>query len=437
MLGRGDADHHFHRMAESKKHHYVPQWLLRRFAADAAGGFVWVYDKTSDRTYRSSILNAGSQNHFNVIEKDGARWNFEDIFLDVDGRSAALATRIVESGSVEWLTTADREVLFDLFATQMVRTQFWRSTPRHLVGRLREVTRGMGHEPDADPAMAMPDETALRLGAVKAFAERDRFIAPMRRLRPALFAAGADRRLILSDHPVMRANAYAQGEAGLSSHGIMLLLPLTPELAVALVCPTIFARYESIDDPAFTAAQRASMRPYRDGFRAGTPIAIHDVEIERWNSLQTSTSARYLYASAESGFNGVREALDARPELRSVETLVSFGEPGVGPPRRPRMPMGLQLAVYGEADTCVISLEEVDRAGEGVTARTRDLALLGLVAEDAGNVRVELYENGQPTVSLSGVEFESFGHAGSGWFRAVHRDPALRQLALKLGPSLE
>jgi hypothetical protein len=127
-----------------------------------------VLDKQTDRSFRTSILNAGSENDFNTISLGASKWNFEDLFQEVDTRSALLIAEILSRKSLAWLSEDDRLALADLFATQMLRTHFSRTTRRtsliasgdHTAARLRS---------DQNPTMATPPDAALRLGAVRTF----------------------------------------------------------------------------------------------------------------------------------------------------------------------------------------------------------------------------------------------------------------------------
>jgi hypothetical protein len=115
-----------------------------------------VLDKQTDRSFRTSILNAGSENDFNTISLGASKWNFEDLFQEVDTRSALLIAEILSRKSLAWLSEDDRLALADLFATQMLRTHFSRTTRAHLADRLREITRQLGYDPDQNPTMATP-----------------------------------------------------------------------------------------------------------------------------------------------------------------------------------------------------------------------------------------------------------------------------------------
>lgn len=411
----------------SKKHHYVTQAQLRHFAADAERRFLFVFGKRADRSFRTSILNAGSQNDFNTVSVGDSKWNFESLFQEVDARSARLVAEIVSRRSLAWLTVDDRIALADLIATQLLRTHFSRTTPKRLAEQLREITRQLGYDPDDDPHMAMPSDAALRLGAVKAFLKRDGHAAVLLRLVPALYAIRGKRRFIISDHPIGRTNAFPYGDNGLASPGVLVVLPISPELTLALHCPTIVQRYELAGQADIEPDRKARMLRYRDGLRSGEPIEVDDDMVLYLNGLQVGQSARYLYSHADD-FDFARKILKRRPDRRVVESHVELGEMGRPPPRRREMPSGMHLVIFGPADHCMLAIDELDAGGEGLTARTRNLDLLAQVAADTRMLRAELYVDGQIRRGMAQAMVERFGKPDEGWFRVVHRDHALRAL---------
>jgi len=415
----------------SKKHHFVPQAQLRHFAADADQHFLFVFDKRTDRSFRTSILNAGSENDFNTVSFGATKWNFEDLFRDVDARSARLVAEIAARRSLTWLTPDDRVALADLFATQLLRTHFSRTTPKRMAEHLRKMVSQVGYDPNEDPGMAMPSDAALRLGAVQAFLGRVGHTVALLHLVPALCASGGERRFVISDHPVSLTNAFPYGDRGLMSHGILATLPVSPELTVALHCPTIVQRYEMCAELDLDPDRKARIVRYRDGLRSGEPIAMDDDVVLSLNRHQVAQSARYLYASADN-FAFAREFLKQDATFRAVGTHVRLGEMGRAPPPRAAMPAGMHLVVFGQADHCMLAIEEIDEAGEGLTARTRQVDLLAQVAADTGMLRTELYVNGQVRRGMGNVMVERFGELADGWFRVVHRDPALRALSVRL-----
>lgn len=416
----------------SKKHHFVPQAQLRHFASDADRKSIWVYDKGRDRSWVSSLLNAGSENDFNTVELKSGKWNFEDIFQDVDGRSAKLVSEIVSRRALSWITPDDHTAMINLFTTQMLRTKLARLTPKSMALQMREIMRDIGVDPDADPSMATPTEASIRMGAVRSFLERDRLARSMVRLIPALFAPGEGQRFIISDDPVIVRNAFSYGAQGLESHGIMVFLPIAADLDLALLCPTILSRYEAVEQAQMEPEMRARMLRYREGFQAGTPVTIEPAELEGWNQCQVSGSASQLYATTDAEFDAARMLLTDKPELRNVETRMSMGKMGQGPPPKPGLPPGLQLIIKGTFDHAILPIAEIDKAGEGLTARTTRIDLLELIAADRHELRAELYEDGRARRGMGRAMVERFGEPADGWFRVVHMDEDLRNLARQI-----
>jgi hypothetical protein len=56
-----------------------------------------VFAKDTDRSFRTSLLNACSENDFNTVSVGDGKWNFEDLFREVDARSARLVAEAVTS----------------------------------------------------------------------------------------------------------------------------------------------------------------------------------------------------------------------------------------------------------------------------------------------------------------------------------------------------
>jgi Protein of unknown function (DUF4238) len=416
---------------ESMKHHFVPQARLKQFSIGAKNKQVWVFDKQTDRAFESSILNAGSENHFNTVTFEDGRWNFEYLFEEIDSASASLIREIIEKQSLSGLESRKLEVLFDLFVSQLLRTHFARSTPLFLAKSIREIVSSLGFDPDSDPDWSLPSEASLRLEAVRSFLRREEQRASIARLIPALFSAKAGSRFVISDHPVAVTNQFPYGDLGLSSHGIIMLLPITPAFALALVCPTIIARYEAIDRLPEYSDRRARTEKYRSGFRSGNPICISASELESWNCHQVAKSKRFLYAATDD-FDFAKQILQANPSLRNVETHVWVGEMGQGLPNRRGMPAGLWLVIEGNSDHCMMPIVEIDKTGEGLTAKTKETSLLEMVSKDTSDLRAELYEDGDNRQLIGAAIIERFGDPIEGWFRVVHRDPSLRSLARQI-----
>ncbi|MEE9454163.1 MAG: DUF4238 domain-containing protein [Paracoccaceae bacterium] len=413
---------------ESKVHHFVTQAQLRHFASDNRQKFVMQFDKETSRSYACSIAkNAGSQQHFNTVVTANGRKNFEHIFEDVDRKSAKLVKDIIANNSVAWLQDEDHDALVNFLSLQLIRTPLVRATHKHLAAKIRGIARQCGYNPDEDSSMSMPSDAQLKLNTEQRFDKIESYATLLRRLQPALYRCDENERFLLSDHPIVITNQFPYGDTGLASHGILVTIPITPALMIAMHCPTIVRRYEQLDEIDLNPR----MDRYRKGLRSGTPISIDDKMVRSLNQHQVVQSERFLY-SAEDNFDFVRGLLKNHTEFRTNETLITMGELGQGLPARMNMPKGAHLVVIGGHDHCMLQLEEIDESGEGITARTQQIDLLSQIATDPNELRVELYQDQRVSNMMAQVTFERLGVLAQGWFRVVPRDKEMRSLFAQL-----
>lgn len=411
----------------SKKHHYVPQAQLRHFSKDRKHNHLYVFDKHTDKSFGSSIKNVGSENHFNTLMFDDSKWNFEDLFQRVDTRSAKIIAQILEHKSLAWMSSEDREALADFVTVQLLRTHFTRTEPKAIASALREMMTQTGYNPEDDPTMAMPSDNLFRMGAVTSFLQRDDSRNLLLKLTPALYSNETKVPFIISDHPVIRSNAFPYGDHGLASPGILVYVPISPIFTVIMHCPTIIARYEAIDKMDLEPAKMARERAYRDGLRSGEPILVDEAKVSYLNESQIAESTQYVYSSIDE-FDQARQLLKLRPELRHIDVHFEIGELGMAPDKRPRMPKGWQLVITGTADHCMIAIDEIDKQGEGITAKTSDISLIKKVASDSGEIIAGLFIDGQQRRHMGKAMIEIIDENDAIWFRVVHRDPSLRDL---------
>ena len=379
---------------------------------------IHVFDKKTGASFTSSILNAGSENDFNTIVEDGGRLNFEAMFDEVDAAGAAIVAQIVERRSLSWMREEQVMALADLGAVQLLRTKLTRETLGVLAEEMRELLSKFGADLD-DPLLAPPTEANAKRGTIQAFlkraGQRDSFL----RLMPGLVEPAGSTRFLISDHPVVFSNPFPYGDHALRAQGILVHLPLKPTLLLTWHCPTIVARFDHL--LSTDGEGDAALRAYGRGLLSGEPTAISDEEVERYNAAQLAQSRRFLFSHAPD-FD--RLEVNSGPGQR--EALVHLGRMGEGRPPRPRMPAGWNLVVHGPRDHCLLHLEEVGEGGEGITARTANLALLDAVAGDARLDYVELYDGPRQRRHLGQVKLEKLADRGPGWFRAVHFDESLR-----------
>lgn len=105
-------------MAPSKKHHYVPQLLLRRFATEEEQ--IVTVRLPGGTRFTASVLDTGSENKFHTVSRNKANPQvLEEAFGELEGAAAPVLRRI-ESGG--WpLSLDDRITLGAFVALQALR----------------------------------------------------------------------------------------------------------------------------------------------------------------------------------------------------------------------------------------------------------------------------------------------------------------------------
>ena len=129
-------------MAESKKHHYTPNFILKRFA-DQASRTLWVWDKQRHtcrpvRGGRNERYNAFLENHYNTVFGAGvADRSIEKFLENVESRAAPVIGMIVDftrCGLLPILNVREKECLCQFLWAQHLRSPHlraqWAEHPR-------------------------------------------------------------------------------------------------------------------------------------------------------------------------------------------------------------------------------------------------------------------------------------------------------------------
>ena len=170
----------------SKKHHYVPQSILRRFSSDQARTWIHVFDKTQMKSFLSSILNAGCENHFNTVEVEGQTVSFEGLFQTNDDQLAQLLDRIASNRSLVDLTQEARLALSEVVAAQIVRTKMARTTMRSIAEQLLDGLRGVGIDPGEVDRLSIPTDQEVKRAALASFLDLQPIVDAIQEKRPIL-----------------------------------------------------------------------------------------------------------------------------------------------------------------------------------------------------------------------------------------------------------
>ena len=86
----------------TKNQHYVPQFLLRRFADENER--VHVYDKHARKSFVSATRNVASENCFYDLKEGNTEIALEPVMTEIENAALAALNSIADSGSIAKLT---------------------------------------------------------------------------------------------------------------------------------------------------------------------------------------------------------------------------------------------------------------------------------------------------------------------------------------------
>lgn len=218
---------------EPKKHHYVPRSILRHFSIGGERRSVFVFDKTSQRSFPSPIPDAGAEKNFYRVDLDGRNINFEPFFDSLDHRLATLVAKIVNVSSLAALSAAERYDLAVVTACQLLRTKLQRTSPIEISRQFSQRLQDEGLEAPTELT-----ESASRFASFKRLLELEP-LADLLASKDLLLIISHETKFWTSDNPVVLHNSFSYGRCGLAAPGVEIYHPLAAHLCLSFLCPSI------------------------------------------------------------------------------------------------------------------------------------------------------------------------------------------------------
>lgn len=311
-------------MTTAKIQHYVPQFLLRNFS-NGKKDQVWVYDKSSNRSFPSHTKNIASENRFYDFEFAGQSQSIEPWLSALESDAKSVIDIIINSDSLATLTKQNRKILSDFLAIQFTRTknfrEEWSSFPQIIKAHLEKNGDQVSPGSQAEEFLReiSENESKLQTSEIVLNAPAN-YGAIFLDKTWMLAAASANNPFLLGDSPIARQNLIQQpyrGNLGLGCPGIEIYLPISPIRALAIWCPTLtdlvhrsasLQKKENFGDPHGIIALSNSIL-------SGSPVEYQAAHIENFNSLQIARSERYIF-SALNDFKLAETMIKDHPNLK-------------------------------------------------------------------------------------------------------------------------
>jgi hypothetical protein len=404
-----------------RKHHYVPQALLKSFSPKPGTDQVFVFDKQTGKRYKTAVVNAAAERDFNSVRIGEQSINYEILFQEADSR---LATAIQELSCKKTLLQVDEMVIGDLatlVATQLVRTKIMRTSSLELSNQLSDWLDAQG----LDRAQVIDDAAARQIAFANLF-ELDQLVKPLSKKNMVLLVSEAGG-FCISDNPVVMNNSFPYGRIGLDAPGIEIYFPVSPHITLAMFCPSIheiLSEAIGVSHPRPTPKEEFLFR-LNSCLESGEPLVIEDGYCLALNELQVLQSSRFLYAANED-FAFAEAVIDRTPKAREVRSLYSAGNSPVPP--APGLPRGEWLVLEKGHSHYSLSITCLNPKSVYIDFLTTDLAKLDQITGSQPFESATVYRNGQGVRLMRDVVIVDTMIGGENFFRVQHSDQALNEL---------
>lgn len=420
-------------MSKSKKHHYVPQSILRNFSIDNNEGQIYVFDKKSENSFRSSIQDAGSENYFNTVETPFGKLNLEDLFQHCDNITASIVRKIIDAETLDKLEFEDFYQLSLAVAIQFNRTKLVRTTLDYVSKEQERVIKDLCEKSpkfnfNQKKNRAFTDEEIKLISILGAF-DVDDLLKNLLSRGIYIVRNCTNFPFWISDNPVVVHNSFPYGSDGISSKGTEVIYPISSKFAVVFSCKTILEKIETtektglLDDIGIRYLKAVKDNITMDIFEE------HSEHVEFYNQQQVLNSSRFVYSSIND-FSLVEETITAIPGVKELKSKIKIGEMGKGPPPNPNLPMGAILVVYGKKTHYMISVKNLLIDVEVEFTAIPNMAF-GIMINDTPFERVEIYVDQQMRKLLGNPKIVPMD-LQNGIFKITHSEKGLVDLLKKL-----
>lgn len=303
--------------------HYVSQFLLRGFDT-GSGAQVYVFDKQTRRVFTSAISKVASAEGFYNIRESSA---LDDAMSRAENSVAPVIEKIRQCKSLAALDTNEWATLVGFTSLQLVRTKAYsqRTTAmwKQLAAAIAERSGG-----------ELTESIRQQLGFSSPLSDHEQVLQTIPGLVPTSAQELAKKSLLLfrtdgslpfwiSDNPAVMNNTLNDGDGGLRGNlglgvqGIEVYLPISSELTLAFMCPSIATAYNVL----YECAARMGFihevaRAYLTSMETGQAMVLTREQIRFQNSLQVANAERFVYGPT-ADFADAHELLQQNPSTRT------------------------------------------------------------------------------------------------------------------------
>lgn len=302
-------------MTAAKIQHYVPKFLLRNFGTGKKDQ-LWVFDKSSGRSFQTNAKNVASESRFYDFVVDGADHSLEDALSRIESEAKPVMERILQDDSVRATSAQDRALLAAFLAIQFVRTRAFRAQWVDMRRLLREKIESMGDQvapgSQAEAMIRPQTENEIKIDTARMILKAPTDFGP-HFLNKVWFLAKTSKAhpFMIGDNPVALQNHIDMkpyGNLGLDVRGIEIYLPLSSTRALAMWCPSMAQEVAEAASTLRSLPAQLAASVVRDpqgilaldeALSLGAVFPYKQEHVLNFNSLQVARSERYVFSSTD------------------------------------------------------------------------------------------------------------------------------------------
>ena len=220
---------------EKKNQHYVPQFHLRQWSSD--GKLISLYNKYNQKFVdnKGSIKNMASRDY--LYDKNG---EVEDLLGKIESKLSPLYQKIINAVSLSELTDFEWNLLYLHFILSNERTDAagrdYEELEKAKLQASLKICQAHGRHTDID-ADTIKENVKVQFSCNKAIEAALKYYPLIMDLKTALILNTSNVEFITSDYPSIKYNLWSNIKKlysgwGLSSVGLMYILPISPKLAL-------------------------------------------------------------------------------------------------------------------------------------------------------------------------------------------------------------
>jgi Protein of unknown function (DUF4238) len=302
--------------------HYVSQFLLRGFHAGSKAR-IWAFDKLTGNGFKTGIKGVASEHGFYNI---GDSAELDVIIEKFECATAPIVEEIRTRKTLAGLNERKRIWLSGFTALQHVRTKAYSERSQDM---MRQITHVIRQTNDGKLSRKLQKQLGLNVPG----SEHEKTLSTIRGLVKLAKEKLLEKTLVLyrgdgsmpfwiGDSPVAMNNTINPGDGlrsalGLSVPGIEVYLPISSDLVLAHMCPSITGAFRGLNEEASRMGFiHLYARPYVQALEHRSSIQMGKEDIRFQNSLQLGYAERFVYSS-ENNFDDAREIIAGNPRLKT------------------------------------------------------------------------------------------------------------------------